>query len=89
MTKKNEKIKKTPLRRCVGCYEMKDKKQLTRVVRDDSGDAKGKVSGRGAYICPGKACFAKARKSRALERHLGVAIAPEVFDSLEAAIDGP
>ena len=84
--------RKVPVRQCVACREHRPKKELLRVVRQPDGavtlDGKGKVSGRGAYICPVKACFAKARKSRALERHLGAPIAPEVFDALEAAADG-
>ena len=84
------KPRKTPLRKCTGCQEMKDKRELVRVVRTDEGefslDFTGKKSGRGAYICADPACLAKARKSRALERHLGVAIAPEVYDALAAAM---
>ena len=86
-------VKKIPMRQCAACREHRPKKELLRVVRQPDGtvslDTKGKVSGRGAYICPDKACFAKARKSRALERHLEVTLTPEIYDALEAAVNGP
>ena len=66
------KIKKMPLRRCVGCREMKDKKILIRVILTIEGtpviDSGGKSPGRGAYLCRDMACIAKAQKSRGLER---------------------
>ena len=79
--------KKIPLRQCVGCREMKNKRDLIRVVRSPEGtislDFKGKLPGRGAYVCPDPACLAKARKSRALERAFETAIPAEVYDQLE------
>ena len=79
--------KKIPMRQCVGCREMKPKKDLIRVVRSPEGtislDFKGKMPGRGAYVCPDPACLAKARKSRALERAFETAIPAEVYDQLE------
>ena len=72
------KQRKVPMRMCVGCREMKPKAALIRVVRTPDGsilvDRRGKVSGRGAYICPGGDCFSKARKSHALERQLEMCI---------------
>ncbi|MBS4024840.1 MAG: YlxR family protein [Clostridia bacterium] len=66
------KVKKIPTRMCVGCNEMKEKKQLVRVVKTPDNsyviDRTGKKSGRGAYICPNKACLEKAIKSKGLER---------------------
>ena len=80
-----------PLRMCVGCRAHFPKKELIRVVRTPTGDivadAKGKASGRGAYICRNGACLAKARKSRALERMLSSAISPETYEALAAAIE--
>ena len=80
-----------PVRMCVGCREHAPKKELIRIVRTPAGeivaDAKGKTPGRGAYICRKAACLAKARKSRALERMLSVAISPETYDALETAIE--
>ena len=79
--------KKIPMRQCVGCREMKPKKELIRVVKSPEGqvslDFRGKLPGRGAYVCPDPACLAKARKSRALERAFETAIPAEVYDQLE------
>lgn len=82
-----QKVKKIPQRQCVGCREMKNKRDLIRVVRSPEGaislDFKGKMPGRGAYVCPSPDCLAKARKSRALERAFETAIPAEVYDQLE------
>ena len=79
--------KKIPLRQCVGCREMKPKKELIRVVRSPEGDIsldfKGKLPGRGAYVCPDEACLARARKSRALERAFSTQLPAEVYEALE------
>ncbi len=81
------KQRKIPMRQCQGCREMFPKKELLRVVRSPEGaiafDPVGKAPGRGAYICPKAECFAKARKSRALERQLECAITDEVYAQLE------
>lgn len=75
------------MRQCVGCREMKPKKDLIRVVKSPEGqvslDFRGKLPGRGAYICPDPACLARARKSRALERAFETALPPEVWQALE------
>ena len=80
-------LRKVPMRQCVGCREMKPKKELIRVVRSPEGtvslDLKGKLPGRGAYVCPDPECLKKARKSRALERAFDTAIPAEVYDALE------
>ena len=82
-----QKPRKIPQRQCLGCREMKNKKDLIRVVRSPEGDVsldfKGKKPGRGAYVCPDAACLAKARKSRALERACSAAVPPEVYGQLE------
>lgn len=82
--------KKVPERRCVGCGETINKKELIRVVRTPEGevciDLTGKRSGRGAYICHKLSCFKKARKSKRLENNLNVSIPEEVFDMLEAEL---
>ena len=75
--------KKIPLRQCVGCGEMKAKKELIRVIKNDEGvflDAGGRKNGRGAYICADTECLKKARR---LERSLKVAIPDEVYENLE------
>ena len=84
--------KKMPMRQCVGCREMKPKKELIRVVRSPEGavslDFRGKLPGRGAYVCPEEACLARARKSKALERAFETALPPEVYEELEAQMKG-
>lgn len=82
--------KKIPERRCVGCGEKKSKRELIRIVRlPESGaveiDPTGKKSGRGAYICPSKACLKKARKR--LESNLECEIPEEIFNRLESEIE--
>ena len=83
-----QKPKKIPQRQCLGCREMKNKRDLIRAVRSPEGeislDFKGKKPGRGAYVCPNAGCLAKVRKSRALERAFQAAIPPEVYEALEA-----
>ncbi|MGN1166275.1 MAG: RNase P modulator RnpM [Lachnospiraceae bacterium] len=79
--------KKVPVRKCVGCQEMKSKKEMIRVIRTAENefilDATGKKNGRGAYICPNRDCLEKAVKNRGLERSFKQAIPKEVYESLE------
>ena len=78
--------KKIPMRQCVGCREMKPKKELIRVVRSPEGaislDFRGKAPGRGAYLCPDPACLKRAVKSKALERAFEIPIPQEIYDNL-------
>ncbi|MBO4787877.1 MAG: YlxR family protein [Lachnospiraceae bacterium] len=78
--------KKIPLRRCNGCGEMKPKKELIRVILTPQGeielDVTGKKNGRGAYVCPSSECFAKARKTKAIERSLGVSVPEEIYERI-------
>ena len=80
--------KKTPMRQCLGCREMKPKPELIRVVRSPDGglslDFRGKKPGRGAYLCPDPARLARAKRSRAIERALASPMPPDVWDALEA-----
>lgn len=80
-------MKKIPLRQCIGCGEMKSKKELIRVLKTTEDeiviDATGRKNGRGAYICPSMECFKKAVKSKGLERSLKMAIPKEVYETLE------
>ena len=80
--------KKIPMRQCVGCREMKEKKSLIRVVKSPEGevslDFKGKLPGRGAYVCPNPECLKRARKSRALERAFSAQLPQEVWEGLES-----
>lgn len=79
------------MRQCVGCQEMKDKKEMLRVLKTAEDeivlDATGRKNGRGAYLCFSKECLQKARKNRGLERSLKMAIPPEIYDSLEKELD--
>ena len=78
--------KKIPMRQCVGCREMRPKRELVRVVKSPEGeitlDFKGKAPGRGAYVCPKAECLRRAIKSRALERGLDCQIPQEIYDQL-------
>ena len=78
--------KKIPMRMCVGCREMKEKRELIRVVHTPEGeimlDFKGKANGRGAYLCNSAVCLRSAQKSRALERAFECAVPEGVFEEL-------
>ncbi|MCD8006621.1 MAG: YlxR family protein [Oscillospiraceae bacterium] len=81
-----QKVRKKPIRTCLGCGEPKEKKSLVRIVRTPEGeilvDPTGKKSGRGAYICPKSECLEKARKRRSLERSLECEIPAEIYEKL-------
>ena len=83
--------KKVPQRQCIGCGEMKEKRELIRVLKDTEGnisiDATGRKNGRGAYICPCLECFEKAVKNRGLERSFKMAIPAEVYESLKKEME--
>ncbi len=80
-------VKKIPQRMCVGCQEMKPKRDMVRVVRTPDEkieiDLTGKRSGRGAYICPQLECLDKALKGKRLDRALQRPITQEVIDALK------
>ena len=83
--------KKIPMRQCLGCREMKPKRELIRVVRSPEGeislDFRGKANGRGAYLCPNPDCLKKAAKARALERALETAIPDMIYERLRAEME--
>ena len=85
------KPKKIPMRMCVGCREMKDKRELIRIVRTPEGaaalDPTGKLSGRGAYVCRQAECLKRSIKQRQLERQLEITLTPEIGEALTAEID--
>lgn len=85
------KTRKPPLRMCVGCREMKDKKELIRVVRTAEGDVQidptGRKNGRGAYICSAE-CLEKAKKKNLLGRALNHPVDDEVYDTLLEKLHG-
>lgn len=83
--------KKVPLRQCVGCGEMKSKKEMVRIIKTAEEeilmDTTGKKNGRGAYICRNSACLTQARKTRGLERSLKSAISEEIYESLQKEME--
>ena len=83
--------KKIPMRKCVGCGEMKSKKEMIRVLKTSEEefilDATGKKNGRGAYLCPSKECFLKAVKNKGLERSFKQVIPKEVYEKLKKELD--
>lgn len=85
------KQKKIPMRRCVGCYESKPKKELLRIVRDQEGniilDFSGKRNGRGAYICDDPGCFEKMIKGSKLNREFEQAVPKETYDALKVQFE--
>lgn len=82
--------KKVPLRKCLGCMEMKPKRELIRVVKSPEGevslDLTGKKNGRGAYICHNLECLRSARKTRQFERAFSLKIPDEVYDAMEGEL---
>ena len=88
----NKKVKKIPLRKCLGCMESFPKKELIRVVRTPEGevciDLTGKKSGRGAYICKSEACLKKAVKSKRIQNNLEVSLSDELIDALTKELNG-
>lgn len=83
--------KKIPMRQCLGCREMKPKRELIRAVkspdREVNLDFKGKMPGRGAYLCPNGECLKKAMKSKALERAFSVQIPEEIYEELRQQME--
>lgn len=84
-------VKKIPMRKCVGCGEMKNKKEMLRVLKTPENvvvlDDTGRKNGRGAYLCLEKECLEKAVKNRGLERSLKIAISPDIYESLKKEFD--
>ncbi len=95
--------KKIPLRKCTGCGEMKEKKQLVRIVKsadtlDENGnvikrgeisiDATGKKSGRGAYICNNPKCLELSKKGKRLEKSFSCKIPDEIYEALSEQLKG-
>ena len=85
------KQRKIPLRRCTGCMEMRNKKELIRIVHNNENeiflDETGKKNGRGAYVCKSSECLAKAIKNKGLERSFSCAIPKEIYDILKIEME--
>lgn len=83
--------KKVPLRQCIGCGEMKSKKEMIRILKTETEgiilDATGRKNGRGAYVCPAVACFQKAVKNKGLERSFKMPVPKEVYEALEKEME--
>ena len=83
--------KKVPQRQCVGCGEMKNKKEMIRILKTPEGsftlDTTGRKNGRGAYLCPCMEGVRKAVKGRGLERSFKMAIPKEVYETLEKEME--
>ena len=79
--------KKIPMRKCVGCQEMKNKKEMLRVLKTAEGefilDATGRKNGRGAYLCFSGKCLQEAIKNKGLERSFKQAIPKEIYENLK------
>ncbi len=79
-----------PKRMCVVCREMKEKDELIRVVKTPDGEVKidetGKLNGRGAYLCKSNVCIENAKKRKAIDRALGVAVPEQLFENLRGMI---
>ena len=84
-------MKKVPLRQCIGCQEMKSKKEMIRVIKTAEDEimlnATGRKKGRGAYLCPSMECLKKAVKGKGLERSFKMAIPKEVYETLEKEME--
>ena len=84
------KTKKIPMRMCLGCGEMKPKRELIRVVKSKEGDISldltGKKSGRGGYKCKSVECFEKARTARKFERSFSCMISEDIYNSMEGEL---
>lgn len=80
-------VRHVPLRQCISCRTQRPKQELLRVVRTPENsllvDTKGKVSGRGAYLCPSRPCLERALKAKLLQRHLETELTTEVLTRLE------
>ena len=85
------KPKKIPMRMCVGCREMKEKRELIRIVRTPEGEAvldpTGKKSGRGAYVCRRAECLQRAIRQKQLERQLAITLTQEITEALSGEME--
>ena len=83
--------KKVPLRQCVGCGQMKSKKEMMRVIKTAEGDivldVTGRKNGRGAYLCKQEECLKMAMKNKGLERSFKMSIDQSVYESLQMEYD--
>lgn len=83
-------VRKVPMRQCIGCGQMKSKKELMRIIKTKEDeiqlDVTGKKNGRGAYLCFSQDCFEKARKNKGLSRSLKTNIPDEIYERLQEEV---
>ncbi len=83
-------VKKKPLRQCLGCGQMRDKRELVRIIKTNEDefilDATGKKNGRGAYVCPDSECIKKVIKTKALDRAFKMSVGEDVYSMLEGEL---
>jgi len=85
------KVRKTPMRKCVGCMESKPKKELIRVAGYEEQvtlDETGRAKGRGVYLCPNEDCIAKAVKKKAISRNIKIEMTKEQTEKLAEELKG-
>ena len=84
--------KKVPMRQCVGCSEMKGKKEMMRILKTADGDivldVTGKKNGRGAYLCHDEECLKAAMKNKGLERSFKMSIDKTIYEKLQKEYEG-
>ena len=84
-------VRKIPMRKCIGCQEMKSKKEMMRILKTTEDeiilDTTGRKNGRGAYLCFSKECFEKAVKNKGLERSLKMNIPQSFYERLKREIE--
>jgi len=84
-------VRRQPLRLCLGCGQQRPKRELVRIVRTPEGqvqlDPTGKLNGRGAYICPDHGCLQQALKTKRLGRALEAEIPPEAVAELQSRLE--
>ena len=84
-------VKKIPMRQCVGCREMKEKRELIRILCTEEKevilDVSGRKNGRGAYICPNTECLEKAIKNKGLERAVKMAVPASIYEELKKEME--
>lgn len=80
-------VRKQPQRQCIGCGQMKEKRELIRIIRTPEDaiilDTTGKKNGRGAYICPDSQCLSKVIKTKGLDRAFKMSISADVYEELK------
>lgn len=80
------KTRKIPMRTCIVTKEKLKKINLIRIVRTPEGEVKidlsGKMNGRGAYLKKAVEAVNKAKKTKALDRHLETNIPDSLYDEL-------